>query len=106
MLMQVKEAIVSQKNQNKTVRETATTAGAANPTISHILRNKEWSDQLSNIETPWKDWRRSLKGMIQNYFNGSEKQLHNIEYSQETQIVCNKVQTTSYTEEEQGQLRL
>lgn len=40
MLMQVKEAIISLKNQNKTVRETATTAGAANPTISYILRNK------------------------------------------------------------------
>lgn len=40
MLMQVKEAIVSLKTQNKTVRETATTAGAANPTISYILRNK------------------------------------------------------------------
>lgn len=43
--------------------------------------------------------------MIQNYFRGSEKQLHNIEYSQETQIVCNKVQTTGFTEEEQGQIR-
>lgn len=40
MLMQVKEAIFSLKNQNKTVRETATTEGAANPTISYILRNK------------------------------------------------------------------
>lgn len=66
----------------------------------------KWLAQQHNPTPLRKDWRRSLKGMIQNYFMGSEKQVHNIEYSQETQIVCNKVQTTSYTEEEQGQIRL
>lgn len=50
--MQVKEAIIRLKKQNKSIREIAKTLGAAKSTIWYIFKKKECTGKLSNIKRP------------------------------------------------------
>lgn len=54
MLLQVREAIISQKKQNKIPRETAKTSGVAKSTIWYIIKKTEWPCWAQQHQKVWK----------------------------------------------------
>ncbi|XP_053087803.1 protein Mpv17 isoform X2 [Pangasianodon hypophthalmus] len=76
--MQVKEAIIRLKKQHKSIREIAKTLGVAKSTAGYILKKKESTGELNNIERPGRPWkttkvndRRTLSLVKKNPFTTS-----------------------------------
>ncbi|MCJ8738187.1 hypothetical protein PDJAM_G00032530 [Pangasius djambal] len=55
--MQVKEAIIRLKKQHKSIREIAKTLGVTKSTVGYILKKKESTGELNNIERPGSPWK-------------------------------------------------
>ena len=55
--MQVKEAIIRLKKQHKSIREIAKTLGVAKSTVGYILKKKESTGELNNIERLGRQWK-------------------------------------------------
>ncbi|MCJ8748461.1 hypothetical protein PDJAM_G00165100 [Pangasius djambal] len=84
--MQVKEAIIRLKKQHKSIRETAETLGVAKSTVGYILKKKEITGELNNIERPGRprkttkvDDRRILSLVKKNPFTTSTEVKNTLE---------------------------
>lgn len=59
--MQLKKAITRLEKQHKSIREIAKTLGVTKSTDGYILKKKECTVELNNIERPGKLWTSSLQ---------------------------------------------